>query len=190
MLAPVSTAILYRTIVHAASNNVNMTTTIVDMTATPSDYTAARIREVRRARSLTVQQLALECAALGAPQLTAAVIDNIETGRRHKDGTRRRHVTVDELFALALALNAPPLYLLIPPDGLNQPYPVTATEVLPRHQVAAWFTGTGPILPSLSSAGDTRRYYAERPIPARIGDYTLREPEHLAIDPADDIVRD
>jgi transcriptional regulator with XRE-family HTH domain len=130
----------------------------------PSDFAAARIRAVRRARGLTVAQLAEQCTQLGAPQLTQAVIDNIETGRRHEDGTRRRHVTVDELLALALALNAPPLYLLIPPDDLEAPYPITSTEVLPRYQVAAWFAGVGPILRAMSSAGDTRLYYAERPL--------------------------
>jgi transcriptional regulator with XRE-family HTH domain len=136
---------------------------MVDMTK-PSDYAAARIREVRRARGLTIAQLAEHCAQLGAPQLTHAAIDNIETGRRHEDGSRRRHITVDELLALALALNAPPMYLLIPPDDLEAPYPITATEVLPRYQVASWFAGVGPILRPMSSAGDTRLYYSERPL--------------------------
>ncbi len=130
----------------------------------PSDYLAARIREVRCARNLTVAQLAGHCAQLGEPRLTASVINNIESGRRHQDGSRRRHITVDELLALALALNAPPLYLLIPPDDMETPYPITSTEVLPRYQVAAWFAGVGPILQPMSSAGDTRLYYSERPL--------------------------
>jgi transcriptional regulator with XRE-family HTH domain len=151
---------------------------MVNMT-NPSDYVAARIREVRRAHGLSIAQLAAKCSQLGAPQLTPAVLDNIETGRRNKDGGRRRHVTVDELLAVALALNAPPLYLIIPPDYPDEPYPVTSTEALPRHQVAAWFTGTGPILPSMASVGDTRRYYAERPINVKTPERNTGAPPKL-----------
>jgi hypothetical protein len=99
---------------------------------------------------------------MGAPQLTSPVINDIETGRS-KAGARRRPVSVSELLAFALALNAPPLYLIVPPDDLDEPYPVTPTETESRANVAAWFTGTGPILPRMPLVGDTRKYYAELP---------------------------
>jgi transcriptional regulator with XRE-family HTH domain len=129
----------------------------------PSDYAASRIREVRRLRGMSVPGLAEQCASLGVPGITKAVIENIENGRRDEAGKRRRNVTVDELMVIALALNCPPLYLLIPPDDQEDLYPITPAEALPRFEVAAWFTGTGPILPRMASAGDTRKYYAEMP---------------------------
>jgi hypothetical protein len=49
--------------------------------------------------------------------LTASVIANIESGRRDKQGRRRRHVTVEELVAFAAALQTSPLVLLGPPPG-------------------------------------------------------------------------
>jgi hypothetical protein len=44
--------------------------------------------------------------------LTASVIANIETGRRDEQGRRRRDVTVDEVVALAAALEEPVASLL------------------------------------------------------------------------------
>jgi len=130
---------------------------------TPSDYAASRIREVRRLRNMSTSDLAARCAGLGVPRITMAVIENIENGRRNLEGQRRRTVSVDELMVIALALNCPPLYLLIPPEDMDQPYPLTPTEVLNRRYVAEWFSGTGPILPRMAPAGETRKYYAELP---------------------------
>lgn len=58
------------------------------------------------------------------PEITAQSVSNIETGRRDKDGRRRRFVTVDELIALAVALQVAPVHLLskpLPPDELPLP---------------------------------------------------------------------
>jgi transcriptional regulator with XRE-family HTH domain len=82
------------------------------MTDTPSDLVAARIQTARRLRGWTAKDLAARCADLGDPQLTAAVIANIETGRRDSNGQRRREVTIDELFAIARALDIEPASLL------------------------------------------------------------------------------
>jgi hypothetical protein len=54
---------------------------------------------------------------VGAPQLTASVIANIESGRRDKQGRRRRHVTVEDLVAFAFALETSPIVLLGPLGG-------------------------------------------------------------------------
>ncbi|MFF4270150.1 helix-turn-helix domain-containing protein [Streptomyces sp. NPDC001536] len=89
-----------------------------------SDIAAERIREVRRKRGLTAAELAQRCADIGAPEITAQSVSNIETGRRDKDGRRRRFVTVDELVALAVALEVAPVHLLsrpMPPEDL--PFP-------------------------------------------------------------------
>ncbi|GGL30343.1 hypothetical protein GCM10010095_14340 [Streptomyces anthocyanicus] len=89
-----------------------------------SDIAAERIREVRRKRGLTAAQLAKRCADIGAPEITAQSVSNIETGRRDKEGRRRRFVTVDELVALSVALEVAPVHLLskaLPPEELPLP---------------------------------------------------------------------
>src|SRR5689334_7781859 len=71
-----------------------------------SDVTAARVKQLRRARGMTAAGLASRCAQLGAPAITTNVISNIEI--------RRRDVTVDEFLVFALALDVPPALLLTP----------------------------------------------------------------------------
>ena len=51
------------------------------------------------------------------------VISNIESGRR-KDGKRRRDVSVDELFLIAYVLGVPPIHLLVPAEGNEEPVEV------------------------------------------------------------------
>lgn len=80
----------------------------------PSDLVASQIQATRQKRDWSAKDLALRCAALGAGHLTPAVIANIETGRRDASGRRRRDVTVDELLAIALALDIAPTDLLQP----------------------------------------------------------------------------
>ncbi|ROP36276.1 helix-turn-helix domain-containing protein [Saccharothrix texasensis] len=73
-----------------------------------SDVIAAAIREHRKKRGLTRDELATELWDVGAPQsMSAAVVGYIETGRRDKDGQRRREVTADELVLIAAALSTP-----------------------------------------------------------------------------------
>src|SRR5690349_18934210 len=77
-------------------------------TSRTSWLVAGQVKQLRRHRGMTAQQLADRCASLGAPGITTNVIANIET--------RRRDVSVDELLMLALALDVAPLHLLTP-DG-------------------------------------------------------------------------
>jgi ribosome-binding protein aMBF1 (putative translation factor) len=79
---------------------------------TLSDAVAARVREARRRRNWLTDDLAARCAELGHPELTRAVLENIESGRRDKDGRRRRYVTVEELRVLADALGFSPADVL------------------------------------------------------------------------------
>jgi transcriptional regulator with XRE-family HTH domain len=104
-----------------------------------SDVIGERVRSLRTKRRMTAQQLADRCAAEGAPNLTAAVITNIETGRRDAGKRRRRDVTADEMCALAYALNCAPVLLLLPEDGGNVPI----TTSVERHPASAlaWFSG-------------------------------------------------
>lgn len=114
---------------------------MVDMTSvTASDLVGARIRKLREGR-YTVKQLAARCSALGASELTAAAIANIETGRRDKGtGARRRDVTIDELLVLALALDAPPLVLLTPFNGWDL-LQITSKVAAPTALAIDWIVG-------------------------------------------------
>ena len=78
----------------------------------------------------------MRCAALGLGELTAAVIANIETGRRDAEGHRRRDVTVDELLAIALALDVPPVELQLPQEG--EAVAVTPNVDATRSDLASW----------------------------------------------------
>lgn len=122
--------------------------------ASMADVIAREIRRHRQARGLTVKQLADECARLGAKQLTATALTNVERGQgepgkggrpRTSDTTprRRRDVSHDELLVVARALGVPPAALLFP-LGANE-----KVEVLPGHQASAWdayrwFAGLDP----------------------------------------------
>jgi transcriptional regulator with XRE-family HTH domain len=77
-----------------------------------SDHVAGKIRDARKQRGWSTDELAERCG------LTGNVIENIEGGRR-RGGERTRDITVDELFAISWALGAGPLELL--PSG-PRPY--------------------------------------------------------------------
>jgi len=76
-----------------------------------SDIVGERLRALRKSKRMTVEDLASRCKEAGSPELTSPVIYGIENGRR-KGGVRTRHVTVDELPALAAALSVTSLNLL------------------------------------------------------------------------------
>jgi transcriptional regulator with XRE-family HTH domain len=115
--------------------------TFVNVTsARASDFVGERVKGLRTARGWTAKQLAERCAAIGAPELTAPVIANIETGRRDKDGRRRRQVTIDEAMTLAYALDVPPVYLFVPIDGSEALKVTTEIEMGPFEAVT-WAIG-------------------------------------------------
>jgi transcriptional regulator with XRE-family HTH domain len=127
---------------------------------TVSDVVAARVRDVRAKRKLTVAELAARCAEMGAPGLTANALYKLE-GRRNSPAERRpRPVSVDELLALALALNVAPVHLLVPVDDPDAEYPVIGGVLSRRFGVRAWIRGIGPIDPD----ADPREFGAEVPL--------------------------
>ncbi|MFB9924428.1 hypothetical protein ACFORO_10415 [Amycolatopsis halotolerans] len=65
----------------------------------------------------------------------------IESGRR-KAGRRTRFVTVDEWFALSLALNVSPLALLFG-DQMNEQVDVTPDVSVPAERALSWLLGVG-----------------------------------------------
>lgn len=101
-----------------------------------SDLVAERVKELRqRGGWMSTKSFAERCAEIGAPQLSASVLMNIESGRR-KDGQRTRTISVDELLALAAALDVSPLVLLLPRSESD--YPVTPTLRADAQDVYAW----------------------------------------------------
>ena len=105
----------------------------------PSDVVAERFRDERRRQGLSTRSVAERCAELGAPQLTAPVLMNIENGRRDESGRRRRDVSVDELLTLAYALEISPLALLLGPD--DEAYAVTPELLTTAARVFEWLVG-------------------------------------------------
>ncbi|MFD7020051.1 hypothetical protein [Streptomyces sp. NPDC059928] len=109
-----------------------------------SDLVADQIRMHRTRLGLNREQLAEECARLGARELTYAAITNIETGRRDKAGKRRREVTIDELMTFGYALGVPPLLLALPLGSADRvPSPARWGGLHP-HYAWRWVTGEEP----------------------------------------------
>jgi transcriptional regulator with XRE-family HTH domain len=111
----------------------------------PSDVLATQLRTIRRQRGLTAGQLAQRCSEAGLSDLTAQSISNIETGRRDAAGKRRRYVTVEELLALAFALNVAPVDLLVPGTAETEPYLVTPAHTASSSTVREWISGNWPV---------------------------------------------
>lgn len=111
---------------------------------------------------MTISGLAARCAGLGAPGLTAQTLYKLEGARDNPAKRPPRPVTVDELLALALALNVAPVHLLVPIDGDDEPYQVTMTETASRARARAWIRGN-VTLAALPLVADSRQFYGEQP---------------------------
>ncbi|MER5413932.1 helix-turn-helix transcriptional regulator [Streptomyces virginiae] len=125
---------------------------------TASDTVGEQVRQHRTRLKMSREQLVAECERLGATGLTYAALVSIESGRRKPDGSRRREVTVDELFALGLALAVPPL-LLVNPLGSEQAVPTVPARD-PRDSYTVWRWWTGEETPTLGGPLEGR-YFAE-----------------------------
>jgi transcriptional regulator with XRE-family HTH domain len=118
-----------------------------------SDTVGERVSIWRKRRGWNRERLAKECSRLGMPELTHAAITNIESGRRDKNGVRRRSVTVDEMTVLAYALDIPPMILMSPyPEGRS--FEIYPGRTIPSYMGFFWLAGApGPSHP--------RQYIAE-----------------------------
>ena len=95
---------------------------------------ARRVREARKRRGWSQQDLADRLAALGYP-MTRVVLTKLEQGKRQ--------ATVEDLFAIGHALGVPLVYLLVPREDEAQ------IEVVPGVAVSApearaWIRGQLP----------------------------------------------
>jgi transcriptional regulator with XRE-family HTH domain len=124
-----------------------------------SELAGLRIRQARQQRDWTAKELADQCAAAGAPQITPTVITNLETRRR-----KTREITLDEVLVLAHVLDVPPLQLMVPQNADEE------LEVIPGGRLDAlaaadWIVGDpAPIgldvigAPAASAAGPLERW--------------------------------
>jgi len=142
----------------------------VDMTntSTVSDTIGAAVKAVRTRHGWTQADLAAQCASIGAPHLTAAVIYDIESGRRDAAGRRRREISTDEWLALALALDAAPVHLAVPLED-SDTCQLTDTVSEQAGLVRQWVRGVHPL-----GGTDRRVYYMFVP------EADLRRGEQLA----------
>jgi transcriptional regulator with XRE-family HTH domain len=124
-----------------------------------SDVVAARVREVRGKRGMTVAELAARCAELGVPELTAQALYKLEQRRQGK--LRPRPVTVDELLVLALALDIAPVHLLAGLDD-QAPYPATPSVSVRAVVARRWMRGW-PQSEGLPGYTDQKRYLGTTP---------------------------
>lgn len=104
--------------------------------AQPSDVVGQRIKELRRRIGWTAQQLADRLQQAGLEKVTAATISNMETGRRI-NGRRQRHLTIEEVVALAYVFGVGPGELLVTPI-FDAPYEIVPGKTVPMHLVRAW----------------------------------------------------
>ncbi|MDP9427843.1 MAG: helix-turn-helix transcriptional regulator [Actinomycetota bacterium] len=134
----------------------------------PERLVATQLKAIRKRRGLSQEALADSLAVLGVVK-HQTVIAKIEA--------RARGVAVDELVALAVALNVTPLALLLP----DSDSPGDMVEITPRgsaraDQVWAWARGDRPLslydsrivgplqgLPQLSAEAEREQYVAELP---------------------------
>ena len=131
---------------------------IVSDTEWPARLTQAIAGEVyryRKERGMSAQQLSAECARLGM-EISRSTLADLENGRRAM-------ITVAELLVLAVALEVPPIMLVVPVARME------TVEVIPNRswpywQMALWFRGQslaiqdlgeGPELISRATRPDT-----------------------------------
>jgi transcriptional regulator with XRE-family HTH domain len=119
--------------------------------AWPTRAVARRVREVRVKRGLSGGKLADRMTALGI-RWDRSIVANLESGRRGQ-------LSVDELLALAAALNVAPVHLLVAPEDYDAPYEVTPEVTYSASGVRAWIRGIHP----LGDDGDPREFFAEVP---------------------------
>jgi len=113
---------------------------VVTETLDLGDAIASQVRKYRLLKNWSVRQLAEECERLGAPQLTAASLANIERGQDPDAKRPPRRVLVEELAVLARALKVPPILLMLPIGQPVQVEPVPGQPLTPW-QAATWWAG-------------------------------------------------
>lgn len=132
-----------------------------------SDLAGRRIREIRKRRGWTAQDLAGHCAKAGVGHITATVITNLETRRR-----ATREISVDELLAIAAVLDVPPL-LLMSPISDGEALEVTPGTVKEPLEAGAWIADEYAMLGAVRAAASARPEETERALRWRTDPLTV-----------------
>lgn len=99
---------------------------------------ARRIREVRKARAWSQDDLAARIREIGG-RISRPVLYRIEEG-----GTRARRLSVEEFLVIAAALGVAPLYLMTDTSDAPGRQTVLTTKIAMEPRSArAWMAGTG-----------------------------------------------
>lgn len=98
-----------------------------------------RMKELRRKRGLTAQQLAEQMTRVGVPW-EHGVVTKLET-------RRRKSLSITEWLALACVLDVPPVSLLLPVEDVD--YQVTPEITLRASRVGAWIILPEPLPPQV-----------------------------------------
>lgn len=97
---------------------------------------ATNVQIIRKRRLMSQQQLADALGRVGRP-LQSTAIAKIEAGDRRVD--------VDDLAALAIALNVSPARLLLPDQSYDETMQVAPGVEVPAWSAWDWATGRGPL---------------------------------------------
>jgi transcriptional regulator with XRE-family HTH domain len=97
---------------------------------------AGEIRQRRKARGMSAEDLAAACADLGMP-IPRSTLADLENGRRAS-------ISVAEWLALAAALDVPPVMLLCP-VGTAETAEVLPGAEAPAFRAAQWVAGEAPL---------------------------------------------
>lgn len=117
----------------------------------PTQAVIERVKELRRKRGLTAQQLAERMTKAGVPW-EAGVVTKLETGRR-------KSISVAELLALAYVLDVALVHLIVSADDDGgAPYAMTPTLSVRAAQARRWIRGQDPL-----PGQDPRLYFSEVP---------------------------
>jgi transcriptional regulator with XRE-family HTH domain len=95
------------------------------------ETTIERIRELRKARGMTQQELAARISRLGVP-IHQTAIARVESGKRE--------LTLAEAFQFAYALDVAPVHLFVPTDSDELISIGPNVEAPPKH-VRLWIRG-------------------------------------------------
>jgi len=107
---------------------------------------AGRVRALRTERRISGATLGAAVRALGLRNWAPATVGKLET-------MRRQSITVQEWLALSVALDVPPVWLLVDPDDGAVPI-ATGVEAGP-HRALLWLTGRVPLTDPAGAAWET-----------------------------------
>jgi transcriptional regulator with XRE-family HTH domain len=105
------------------------------LTGPTAERVAKNVERIRKARQLHQKDVSALLRDVGRPMLPT-VVSKIERGERRID--------VDDLVALALALNVSPLSLLMPAEWSSNPVELTSAVQVSAQVAWLWAQGEGP----------------------------------------------